>query len=1048
MTRLLFRFTGQSRISKIAAVLVFLTFCPAVVAQDITRRMLEHSDYDVWNTLSNAKISNDGNWVLYAVQSGAIDGESTLHIQHVDTAREYVIERAAQARFTFNSQFAVFLVTPEKKILKQFRKQKKESQERPQAKMQALELASGDIITLDDARSFGLPQENGDWVACQMEKPTVTSPIDKTEKGPREVYEVTGEGLRQPAKQLKLKSRGATTRKPGRSKPDPVEESEAKAKQKPQHSEPPRADQDDKDPKKKTVGTPLKLVNLPTEIQRTFPFVRAFRFSKKGNWLAFVTSVEAPDKEERNGEQADDLVANEVVDGVHLLQLDSLKLTCIARGVGEYKNLAFNEDGSRLAFITNKDDYESKSPKWSVYEWTAGSKQAKCIAGEGEQGIPSGWWIAPGSTQRYSEDGRRLYFETSPIPEAILKQRRDLAEGRDVDAEESEERAKLDLWHWQDPQLQPQQLLEAEAERKRDYRAAYVLKSKKIVQIEDLQTPVVDIDYRSPSNVSIANSNVPYRKMLSWDVPGYQDVYLVNLNSGRRTQVLNKVRSDAALSPTGKYIVWFDAEQKKWFAKKAKDKDAKSIEISKGIKHPLYNVLDDRPMLPSAYGTAGWLRGDRALLIYDRYDIWKLDPTGESKPVCITLGSGRRNEIRFRYRHFDSKQRFVDAEKPMLLTAFHLKTKASGFYSLPALEGNAKNKQAAPVGPAPLIMLDENLGELQKAKDSDQVVFTRSTFRMFPDLWTSTTRFEKISRVSDLNPQQDEYSWGTSELTHWESRDGQTLDGILLKPDGFDPSKKYPLLVYFYERSSDGLHKYYPPAAGRSIICFSFYVSRGYVVFIPDIPYKTGEPGQSAANAVLPGVEHLIAKGFVDQERIGMQGHSWGGYQTAYLVTQTDMFACAEAGAPVSNMTSAYGGIRWSSGMSRMFQYERTQSRIGGDLWAAREKYIANSPLFFADNIDTPLLILHNDQDGAVPWYQGIELFVALRRLEKPAWMLNYNGDPHWVMGDYNRRDFAIRMQQFFDHYLKDAPEPVWMAEGIPAVEKGKDLGLELLEPK
>lgn len=344
-------------------------------------------------------------------------------------------------------------------------------------------------------------------------------------------------------------------------------------------------------------------------------------------------------------------------------------------------------------------------------------------------------------------------------------------------------------------------------------------------------------------------------------------------------------------------------------------------------------------------------------------------------------------------------------------------------------------------------MLPESVGKIDKARESDRVIFTRSTFQMCPDLWHSDMDFKKIHRLSDMNPQQEDFAWGTTELVRWKSKDDQKLDGLLYKPDGFDPSKKYPLMVYFYERNSDNLHRYYAPAAGRSIINFSFYVSRGYVVFVPDIPYTTGEPGQSAANAILPGVESLVGQGFVDEEKIGMQGHSWGGYQTAYLVTQTDMFACAESGAPVSNMTSAYGGIRWGSGMSRMFQYERTQSRIGEDLWAARDKYIRNSPVFYADKINTPLLILHNDKDGAVPWYQGIELFVALRRLEKPAWMLNYNGNPHWVMGQRNRRDFAIRMQQFFDHYLMNAPEPEWMALGVPAVNKGEELGLELLEP-
>ena len=268
-------------------------------------------------------------------------------------------------------------------------------------------------------------------------------------------------------------------------------------------------------------------------------------------------------------------------------------------------------------------------------------------------------------------------------------------------------------------------------------------------------------------------------------------------------------------------------------------------------------------------------------------------------------------------------------------------------------------------------MLDESLGRLNKAEQSDDLLFTRSTFRMYPDLWTSTLDVKSIYRISDANPQQDEYRWGTAELVKWNGKDGQPLEGLLYKPDGFDPDKQYPLMVYFYERNSDNLHRYYVPEAGRSIINFSFYVSRGYVVFVPDIPYRTGEPGPSAANSVLPGVEHLIEQGFIDKAKIGMQGHSWGGYQTAYLVTQTDMFACAESGAPVSNMTSAYGGIRWSSGMSRMFQYEKTQSRIGGNLWDARQKYIDNSPVFFADKINTPLLILHNDQDGAVPWYQG-----------------------------------------------------------------------------
>ena len=374
-----------------------------------------------------------------------------------------------------------------------------------------------------------------------------------------------------------------------------------------------------------------------------------------------------------------------------------------------------------------------------------------------------------------------------------------------------------------------------------------------------------------------------------------------------------------------------------------------------------------------------------------------------------------------------------------MLSAFHLKTKASGYF---------RDRYDTPHPPEKLILKDEAIRILSKARSSKDVLLVRSTFQKYPDLWQSTTDFQSLRRISDANPQQKEYSWGRAELVEWKGKDGTPLQGILIKPQGFSPKKKYPMLVYFYERRSDRLHTYYSPAPVRASINPSFYASRGYLVFIPDITYKVGAPGESAVNAVIPGVEHMIKTGFVNEKAIGVQGHSWGGYQVAYLVTRSNIFAAAESGAPVSNMTSAYGGIRWSSGMSRMFQYERTQSRIGDTLWKARQKYLANSPLFFVNRIQTPLLILHNDKDGAVPWYQGIELFVAMRRLSKPAWLLNYNGEQHGLTKMANRKDFTIRMQQFFDHYLKGAPAPIWLSKGVPAIEKGKTTGFELLKPR
>jgi dipeptidyl aminopeptidase/acylaminoacyl peptidase len=280
-------------------------------------------------------------------------------------------------------------------------------------------------------------------------------------------------------------------------------------------------------------------------------------------------------------------------------------------------------------------------------------------------------------------------------------------------------------------------------------------------------------------------------------------------------------------------------------------------------------------------------------------------------------------------------------------------------------------------------------------------------------------------------------------MVSWNTPRGETLNGLLYKPEDFDATKKYPMMIYFYERNSDNINQYMPPSPSRSVINIPYFVSNEYLVFVPDITYITGYPGQSAFDAIVSGAIAMIDKGFVKKDKIGIQGQSWGGYQVAYLITRTNMFAAAGAGAPVSNMTSAYGGIRWGSGMSRMFQYEKSQSRIGGTLWDKPLQFIENSPVFYANKVNTPLLITANDQDDAVPWYQGIEYYTALRRLDKPVWMLNYNNDAHNLKAESwgNRMDLSIRLGEFFDYYLKDKPMPKWMKEGIPAINKGKDFG-------
>lgn len=754
-------------------------------------------------------------------------------------------------------------------------------------------------------------------------------------------------------------------------------------------------------------GSRLILRNLQTGAESAYEYVTEYQFSKDGSQLLFVASAVEP---------ADA--------GVFLVDTTTRQKRALITGDATFKKLASSDSGDRVAFLTDADSPDAAPTQWSVYLKDRSATTAQQLVSNATNGIPNSWSISDNEDLEFSESGNRLFFGTTPtaVPEDTVK------------TVPEDEKVVVDVWHWKDTRLQPTQTINKDRDSKRAYKAVALLggRSTKVVQLATTSYPSVNIGDKGDAPVGLANTNVAYETETSWEYPSFNDVYTIDIETGTATRILERVQSGASLSPGGNYVTYWDRDNLTWQAYDVKSR--RLVDIGKAISHPLQNELHDWPYGANPYGSGGWTANDEYFLIYDSYDIWAVNPRKPETVLSVTEGVGRAEEIRFRRVSLDPDAQFVDKNEVQLLSAFHLPSKASGFYA----------DRIARDSPTQLLLSDNRYSTPRKAKNAETLLFTRESFRDFPDVWTASIDFASTRRVTELNPQQAEYRWGSAELTHWTSTDGVELTGLLYKPDGFDSSKQYPMMVYFYEKNSDLLHRYSIPEANRSTIVISFYVSRGYVVFVPDIVYKIGYPGESAMASVMPGVTSLIAKGFVDPARIGVQGHSWGGYQIAYMVTRTNLFKAAEAGAPVANMVSAYGGIRWGTGVSRMFQYERTQSRIGGSLWEYPSRYLENSPIFRIDAVETPLLIMHNDQDAAVPWYQGIELFVALRRLNKPAWMINYNGEPHWPTKYQNKRDWTIRMQQFFDHYLLDAPAPVWMTKGVPAVDKGKTLGLEL----
>ncbi|WP_242920300.1 alpha/beta hydrolase family protein [Pontibacter liquoris] len=762
---------------------------------------------------------------------------------------------------------------------------------------------------------------------------------------------------------------------------------------------------------KKAEGTELVLRNLQTGQEQRFSRVTDFIFSEKGNMLYFVK------------DKLDSLHNA----GVFAVNTADLKAMPIDTGKTAYKGISTDKAGGQLAYVATMDSLEADIRYFNLNYWNSKDRKKLVLADTASRGITKNWMVSENGELKFSEDGKRLFFGTFPRPTRYEKDTTKL----------EEDKVSLDIWTYKDPLIQPMQLKQKDKELKRSFLAMYDLKGKRLQQLATLEVPDVYLDAYLTGDVALGVSDEKYKQTIGYETPTRKDAYLIDLKKGTRKQVLSETRGMPRLSPLGEYVYWYEPVDSSWYA--LASKGGSKLNLTKRIGLPFYDETNDMPMLPDEYGLAGWVGKDVALLVYDKYDIWKLDPRGKKAPENLTDKYGRTHNLRLRYELLDEEEKFIPEDATLYLSAFNLATKANGYYR------DFAGKQAQP---EKLIFSDHAYTSLHKARNDDRVTFRKGSFREYNDLYTSDASFANVQKLSDANPQMKDYLWGSVELVDWKSTDGVPLQGLLYKPENFDANKKYPMMVYFYERSSDGMHNHRVPAPSASTINIPYFVSNGYLVFVPDIVYKNGYPGESAMDCIMPGVQSLVAKGFVDDKNMALQGQSWGGYQIAYMVTRTNLFKTAMAGAPVSNMTSAYGGIRWGTGLSRQFQYEHTQSRIGGTLWDKPLQFIENSPLFFADRVETPLLIMHNDADGSVPWYQGIEYFMALRRLNKPVWMLVYNNEDHNLVQRKNRKDLSVRMSQYFDYYLKGAPMPQWMKQGVPQVVKGKDYGLELVEPQ
>lgn len=769
-----------------------------------------------------------------------------------------------------------------------------------------------------------------------------------------------------------------------------------------------------KELKDKDINRPVVMYDMETGQKRAIKYVKDFVFSRDGGKLAL--SIEKPEK--------DTLATN----SVGMVFFPDTSYVLIDRDKKFYGTPVLDYAGEKLAYTCSDDTVKSGTKDVKIFvsdlRHEMRSPREVVMSYKDRQGNV----LRPNeyTTPKFSHNGKRLIGGVAPVIAPDDTTIYDFETG------------KLDIWRWDAPMTPPQEKHNLDDIKKVSYPVVVNLDNGKQTLLTDNLLETVEPDDRWDSDWVLVVDRNESVVSEQWNYFVPTRMYVMNVNTGEKREV-GKFMLDQQpqLSPSGNYVAWFD--NRTWNVYDIKNN--RTVDAGKDVPEPLWDTLDEHPSPSMAWGSAGWSKDDGRFLVYGKCDIWSLDPKGEAKPVNLTKGKGEADGVRIRYKELDPEHRYLSDGDVMTLSLYDYKDHYYGMGWMRYGKNDTPHFE---------VLDGHEYSYVRKAKDAPVYTWTRGNFSEIPEVWLSKgTAFEKAQKLTQVSDQLKDVKWGTARLVKWHAYDGKPSEGVLYVPDDLDTSKQYPMLCVFYETGTEDLYSHYTMQPSWSWVNYGFYVSRGYVVFVPDIHYTSGRPGEDAYNYVCSGVEEMCRRyPWINKDKVGIDGQSWGGYQTAFLVTRTNMFACAGSGAPVSNMTSAYGGIRWESGDSRQAQYEQGQSRIGGNLWDKTQQYIANSPVFYANRVNTPLLIMHNDNDGAVPWYQGIEMFMALRRLQKPVWMLQYNGESHNIKARKNRKDITKRLQQFFDHYLKDDPMPKWMKDGVPMIRKGQEFGFELIEEK
>ncbi|AHG91612.1 putative S9C family peptidase [Gemmatirosa kalamazoonensis] len=790
-------------------------------------------------------------------------------------------------------------------------------------------------------------------------------------------------------------------------------------------------------PSSRAEGTDLLLVPLGAGEMVNVGNVGEFDFDDSGEWLAYTID-------------ARDLLGN----GVQLRNVRTGVVRALESERALYRRLAWADSAPALAVLRGTVDSVARDTSFAVVSFTgvAAAPKKTVFDSKGRADFPAGLRVAGDRAPRFSEDLQAVYFgiREARAPNArrggitaslvqpgapgmggTVNQPR-LGDGSD------DETPTLVLWHWKDPRLQSMQIVQEQQDRAYSYLAAFRPAENRFVRVaDDSLRAVTTLPH---DRWATATDVRAYQQAASYSGRAYADVYAIDLKTGARRPVLRKQASSALIpSPDGTRALYWGDDANWWTIDLA---TGATRNVTKGAPVSFANTEDDHNNLfPPPQQPFGWTKDGAAVLLSDGWDAW-LVPVNGGAATNLTV-DGRKNRVRYqRLYSFDAQAQptragrsgtgnapTIDRRKPLYFATYGEWTKKSGLSRV----------SVGKPGAVPLVWDDASFA-FTKAKDADVYLYTRQSSTEFPNWWIASADLKSGRQLTDANPEQSMFAWSSGvKLVNYVSEKGDSLQGALYLPANYQPGKQYPLLVTIYEKRSQNANVFVQPNE-TSTPNRSLYTSRGYAVLDPDIVYKVNDPGMSAVWSVVPAVKAAIATGVVDSANVGLWGHSWGGYQTAFLVTQTNIFKSAIAGAPLTDMVSMYSSIYWNTGGTNQAIFEASQGRFKGNYTDNLEAYLRNSPVFHAKNVQTPLVILHNDKDGAVDFNQGITYYNTLRQLGKDVILLEYVGENHGLARPVNQKDYAVRMREWFDAYLKGAPAPDWMKNGVPRLQMAEHL--------